>query len=96
MNRGGRGADVWSSGQVEGEVRDAGDDRHYGGPGSDHLEDFTGVDRLYGGPGDDRCLTADDDDGADLLDGGGGVDIWFSEFSDTLIDLERRLSCVIQ
>jgi Ca2+-binding RTX toxin-like protein len=92
--RGGWGRDLWTSGTVQGGfANDRGNDRHYGGRGSDRIEDLAGVDRLYGGDGDDGCLAAFDNDGADFLNGGRGIDIWYTESADTRIALERRVRC---
>ena len=75
-------------------VRYPGNDHHYGGPGRDFIEDLAGVDVLVGGGGDDACLAASDGDGRDRLNGGNGFDTWFSEFTDTLIDVESRRDCL--
>jgi len=46
----------------------------YGGAGSDVIQGGKGADQLHGGDGDDFFTTAASSDGADLYDGGGGID----------------------
>ena len=72
---------------------DPGNDRHFGGPGRDGLEDLSGRDRLYGGPGDDVCLGTDDERAFDLVNGGGGHDVWSADLLDVRVKVEERDRC---
>jgi Ca2+-binding RTX toxin-like protein len=54
-----------------------GDDRLFGGDGDDLIDDFSGRDRFFGGNGVDHLSNYHPDDpvdGADIFDGGAGLD----------------------
>ena len=71
----------------------AGDDRHYGEGGRDFLNDLKGDDEMYGGPGNDFCLGSFDSHPGDLVNGGPGVDVYFSDPGDDRVSVEDEIVC---
>jgi len=96
----GKGTDGFDAGRGDDVVRGgAGQDYGFGGPGNDRISlqggndlivsDAQGRDTLYGGPGDDSCLSAFDDRGGDIIDGGDGYDIYGADPGDTVSAVEE-------
>ena len=44
---------------------------------------------MSGGPGNDACLSTWDSSGGDLIDGGGGHDVYFADAGDTVYSGEE-------
>ena len=91
---GGDGAD-YLSGRAGNDILDGagGDDYLYGGDGNDTLIDGAGQDHLYGQAGDDKFNMAMG--GADVADGGDGLDIIYYTVADsgpTVVDFLNNAS----